>query len=269
MPSANTGKKVIKSIKVCKDHVTLSFRKKETLKISKEAYLSSYLYVGKSLSKKEIIKLEEITALSTLLNYALSLVSKRHFSEKKMYEKLMAKESNRNAALSVINKLKENDLLDDKAYMEDLVAWDDERHFGKNKIIKHLKEQGIPDNIIAKAHFSASNELKKAKGLIPKLDKKYNRYAFEIKKQHVYQALLAQGYDYEIARETINLLKADKPKLEKEKLVNDFKKIKSRYSKKYEGYQLKQKINAALLNKGYKSKDIKIVLEEDAYENDF
>ncbi|MBP5574861.1 MAG: RecX family transcriptional regulator [Bacilli bacterium] len=269
MPSVNTGKRVIKAIKVYQDHVTLSFNKGKRLKISKEAYLSTYLYEGKSVSNKEIDKLNELTALSTLLNYAMSLLSKRHYSEKKMYEKLYKKEANKSSCMSVISKLKENDLLDDKAYMEDLITWDHERYFGKNKIIKHLKEQGIADNLIARASFSASNELKKAKGLIPKLDKKYSRYALEIKKQHVYQALLGQGYDYEIAKEAVSLVKGDKPKVEKEKLINDFKKIKKRYESKYEGYQLKQKIYAALLNKGYKSKDIKIVLEEYANENDF
>ena len=269
MPSVNTGKKVIKSIKVYKDHVTLSFAHKETLKISKEAYLSSYLYEGKDLSNKDINKLKELTALSAQVNYAMSLISKRHYSEKKMYEKLIKKEPNKAAAMQVISKLRENDLLDDKAYMEDLIAWDDERGFGKNKTIKHLISQGIPDTLIAKAHFSQSNELKKAKGLIPKLDKKYSRYAFNNKKKHVYQALLAQGFDYEVAREAIELVKEDKPSLEKEKLINDYKKVLKRLESKYECYQLKQKIYSALLSKGYKTKDIKLVLEELSYENDF
>ena len=271
MPSESTGKKyLIKNIKVYQDHVTLSFSKrKEKLKISKEAYLSSYLYEGKAVSPKEINKLKEITALSTLLNYALSLISKRHYSEHKMWEKLKAKEDNKSAIIQVINKLKENDLLDDKALMEDLINWDDERGFGKNKTIKHLKEQGIPDNLIAKAVFRPSNELKKAKGLIPKLDKKYARYAYENKKQHIYQALLSQGYDYETAKEAITLVKPDKPKLEKEKLLNDFNKIKKRYEKKYEGYELKQKIYAALAQKGYKHTEIRQVLEEYSNEIDF
>ena len=268
MPSVNTGKK-IKSIKVYKDHVTLTFVKHDSLKISKEAYLSSYLYVGKNLSNKEIDKLKELTNLTTLLNYAMSLISKRHYSERKMYEKLIKKEPDKHAAMLVITRLKENDLLDDKAYMEDLIAWDDERGFGKNKTIKHLKDQGIPDNLIAKARFSPSNELKKAKGLVPKLDKKYSRYAFNNKKKHVYQALLAQGFDYDIAKEASELVKGDSPRLEKEKLLNDYKKVLKRLESKYEGYTLKQKIYSALLLKGYKGKDIKLVLEEYAYENDF
>ena len=269
MPSVNSGKKVVKSIKVYKDHVTLAFAKHETLKISKEAYLSSYIYVNKSLSNKEIAKLNELTALSALLNYAMSLISKRHYSERKMYEKLIKKESNKAAAMSVISKLKENDLLDDKAYMEDLIAWDEERGFGKNKIIKHLKDQGIADALISKAHFSQSNELKKAKGLVPKLERKYIRCAFNNKKKHVYQALLGQGFDYEVAKEAAELVKGDSPRLEKEKLVNDYKKVLRRLENKYEGYQLKQKIYSALLNKGYKGKDIRLVLEEYNYENDF
>ena len=269
MPSVNTGKKLIKSIKVYKDHVTLSFAHKETLKISKEAYLSSYLYVGKSLTSKEINQLKELTALAGLLNYAMSLISKRHYSEWKMYEKLIKKEPNKAAAMQVISKLKENDLLDDKAYMEDLIAWDEERGFGKNKIIKHLKEQGIKDNLISKAHFSQSNELKKAKGLVAKLERKYARYAFNNKKNHVYQALLSQGFDYEVAKDAAELVRSDSPRLEKEKLINDYKKVYKRLENKYEGYQLKQKIYSALLNKGYKGKDIKLVLEELTYENDF
>ena len=46
--------KKIKSIKTFKDHVTLYFGKGEPLRISKEAFVSSYLYVGKSLNSKDI-----------------------------------------------------------------------------------------------------------------------------------------------------------------------------------------------------------------------
>ena len=269
MPYESSGNKRIKAIKVYKDHVTLSFANNEKLKISKEAYLSFYLYIGKNLSNKELAKLKEITALAELLEYAMNLISKRHYSEKKMFEKLYKKEANRSAIQQVIKKLKENDLIDDNAYMQDLIAWDEERGFGKNKIIKHLKDQGIQDNLIAKARFSASNELKKAKRLIPKLDKKYSRYAFNNKKQHVYQALLGQGFDFDVARNAAELVKEDRPSLEKEKLIKDYKKTVARYEDKYEGYQLKQKIYAVLINKGYKGKDIKIVLEEYNNENDF
>ena len=269
MPSVNAGKYVIKSIKVYKDHVTLSFLKRDKIQISKEAFLSAYLYEGKTLSQKDVDQLVEISAISKLLNYALSLISKKHYSERKMYEKLKAKEDDKRAIFLVINKLKENDLLDDKAYMHDLICWDDERLFGKNKIIKHLKEKGISDEMVSKVRFSSSNELKKAKALLPKLDKKYARYAYEIKKKHIYSALISQGYDMDVARAVIGDTKKDAPKKEKEKLKNDYLKIKCRYEDKYEGYELRKRIYAALASKGYKSGEIKMVLEECDYENGF
>lgn len=268
MPSVNTGSRKIKGIKLYKDHVTLSFFKGEPLKISKEAFVSSYLYAGKNLSSKEIASLEEITAMSTLLNYALQIVSKKHLSEKEMLEKLMKKEDNYAAAKKVITKLKENDLLDDKAFMQDLIAWDNERNFGQNKIVKHLKDKGIPDALINKVNFPQNVERKKAKALLDKLDRKYAKYAYESKKKHVYQALVAQGYNHDVAREVTNDLKRKNDKVEQSLLTRDYEKIKSRYEKKYEGYQLKQKIYAALVNKGYKYQEIKKVLEDFTYEDD-
>ena len=269
MPSVNTGKKTIKSIKVCKDHVTLSFVRNERVQISKEAFLSAYLYEGKALSQKEIDKLLEITAQSTLLHYALSLINKRRYSERKLIDKLKAKDNNWSAIKGVINKLKENGLIDDKSLMEDLIIYDDGRKLGKNKIIKHLKDQGIPDSIISKAHFSSSNELKKAKGLLPKLDKKYAKYAYESKKKHIFNALISQGYEIEIAKQVVNITKKDNPKKEKEKLATDYLKIKRRYENKYDGYELKKRIYAALVSKGYKHNEIKTVLEDYDDENDF
>ena len=153
--------------------------------------------------------------------------------------------------------------------MEDLINWDNERSFGKNKIIKHLKDQGIPDNLIAKAKFPLSSELKKAKGLLPKLEKKYAKYAFESKKKHIFNALISQGYEIEVAKEVSNLSKKDQPKKEYEKLEKDFLKIKRRYENKYEGYELRKRIYAALASKGYRSNEIRKVLEDIDYENDF
>ena len=266
MPSVSSGSKKIKSIKAFKDHVTLYFGKGEPLRISKEAFVSSYLYVGKSLTNKDIAYLEEITAMTTLLNYALSIVSKKHISEKEMMEKLLKKEDNYTAAKNVITKLKENDLLNDKAFMEDLIIWDNERCFGENKIIKHLKDKGIPDSLIKKASFPVTNERKKAKSLLDKLEKKYDRFAYISKKKHVYQALVSQGYNMEVAKEVAELAKKGNEKQEISLLKKDYEKALKRYERKYEGYQLKQKLYAYLVSKGYSYKDIKKVLDVEDFE---
>ena len=66
----------------------------------------------------------------------------------------------------------------------------------------------------------------------------------------------------------MNDLKKQNNKVEQDLLKKDYEKIKNRYKKKYEGYQLKQKIYAALINKGYKYQEIRKVLEDFTYEDD-
>ena len=88
-------------------------------------------------------------------------------------------------------------------------------------------------------------------------------------KSHIYNSLLSQGFEYDVAKEALNNVKAPKIKEERVKIKNDFIKIKNRYQKKYDGYELKQKIYAALAAKGYKHTEIKLVLEEYSNENDF
>ena len=268
MPSANTGSRKIKNIRICKDHVSLTFFKGTKIKISKEAFVSSYLYESKSLSQKEIDKLLEITAMSALLEYAIQLASKKRFSEKAMFEKLMRKENNFCASKNVINKLKEKGLLDDKAYMEDLIAYYNERNLGKAKIIKHLKDKGVPDSLIEKVSFSEITERKKAKALLPKYENKYAKYGFENKKKHIYQALLTQGFSSHVAIEIVEETKRGTTKIEKDILKKEYQKIKKRYEKKYRGYELKQKIYAALVLKGYRYQEIQTVMEDLVNEND-
>ena len=267
MPSVNTGNnKKIKSIRIFKDHATLTFYHGEQLKISKEAFVSSYLYAGKSLSSKEITKLEEITAMSNLLQYGSSLAVKKRYSEKGMLDKLLKKENNYTAAKSVIKKLKDNGLLDDKAFMDDLIAWDNQKNLGQNKIIKHLIYKGIPQSLVSNTRFSSSLEKKKAKALLEKLEKKYDRFAYPSKKKHVFQALVAQGFSADVAKEVAEEVKRGNDKKELVILQKDYDKAKARYSKKYEGYQLKQKVYAFLFNKGYKYEDIKKVLDMEDFD---
>ena len=206
--------------------------------------------------------------MSALLNYALTIINKKRLSEKEMLNKLMAKENNFPAAKNIIKKLKENGLIDDKALMEDLIAWDNERNFGVNKIIKHLKDKGIPESLLDKATFPSSIEKKKAKALLPKLEKKYERYSFANKKRHVYQALISHGFNNDIAKETADLMKNNDEKTERKLLLKEYDKVRSRYEKKYHGYQLKQKIYNYLLNKGYKYQDIAKVLELEDFNNE-
>lgn len=268
MPSAKSGKHTIKNIKVNQKHITITFFKSEKIQISPEAYLSSYLYKGKTLSEDDINKLQAITSSSALLSYVLNLVSRRPYSEKEIIDKLKRKEAGDETISQIISKLKANNLINDELFAQNLVYFDRNRNLGKNKIIRHLKEKGINEGIINNLDFPEEEELEQARLLVPKLAIKYVSLAFENQKRHLCQALVARGYSLDIARQAINFLESEPKENELAKLKEDYDKITKRFARKYKGYELKQKIYRALVNKGYQYQDIKQVMEDIQYEND-
>ncbi len=255
MPRGKTGK-IIKKIRVNKKNVVLSFTDGEKLEISQEAYTSNFLYVGKELDQKEIDSLNKITSVKKLSEYALSILSKGHYTEWKMREKLYAKGGDKESIDYVIKRLKEIDLINDKVFIEDYLGYAEERGFGKNKIKQELLKKGIFAEEIDKIHFNDSSEKKKAVALIPSLEKKYERYSYEQKKRHIYAALLSRGFDHEVASFALNKISSKNEKDEYNKLKIDFKKTYDRYKRKYEGRELKEKVINHLRSKGYKYSDI-------------
>lgn len=268
MPSKNIGKKITK-VKVFKKKVTISFDDQTKLEVSPDVMSNFYIYEGKTITNKEINEIKEYSENIVLLHYAMSLLRKRHYSEWKMREKLYAKEAEKKAVDKVIKILKNADLINDAALAEDLKCYLEEKNYGKNKIINYLNNEGIFDDTLKNLKFSPNNEKKKALYNIPKLEKRYAKYPYEIKKQHIYNSLINLGFANDIALEALNKIKEPNIKEENAKLDKDFPKALNKYKRKYEGRELKEKVISSLRNKGYKYKDILRKVEQYYGENDF
>ena len=266
VPKGKSGK-VIKKIKINKKAVAITFYDGERIDISEEAYVSNYLYVGKELSQNDIDKLNQITSVKKLSQYALKLLNANHYTEFKMREKLYNKGGDKASVDYVIARLKELDLIDDKAFIEDYLGYAEEAHIGKNKIKQELLKKGIFAAEIEKIRFSSAAERKKAMAILPSLEKKYEKYSYQQKKQHIYAALISRGFDHDIAREVVSHIKAMSEKEEKEKLKNDFKRVYARFSRKYRGRELKEKVYRSLVGKGYQYSDVSELLG--GMDNDF
>ena len=252
---------VIKKIKILKNKVKLQFEDGKILEMDKNVYSNFYLYVGKDLSNKEIKAIETYNDTSTFMNYALKLRQKSLYSEFKMREKLYEKGASKEQVDFVIKKLKENDLIDDKAFIEEYIEYYNSLNYGKNKIISKLKEKGIFEDKLAKINFPISVERKKANNQLSKLEKKYAKYNDTQKKQHIFQALLSLGFDIDIAKEVSGKVKESSIKEENSKLEKDFEKALAKYKRKYQKRELKAKLIGHLASKGYKINDIMSLIE--------
>ena len=149
MPSKSSGKTILK-IKVNKKDVVITFVDRSKERLSLEVLANFYLYEGKTLTNKELSEMKKMSETSKLLKYAMSLLSKGHYSEWKMREKLYNKEASKSDVDTVIKILKKNDLLNDQMLALDWVEYGNERNIGKKKIIQELSSKGVFDDVINK-----------------------------------------------------------------------------------------------------------------------
>ena len=268
MPSKSSGKTIVK-VKVNKKNVVITLSNKEKINCVPEVLANFYLYEGKTFTDKEYKELKSFNASASLLKYAISLLKKGHYSEWKMREKLYAKEGTKQDVDKIIKTLKNNDLINDKMLILDTIEYGNERNIGKNKIIQELLNKGIFQESISNNMFSHSTERKKAFNNIPKLEKRYDHYSYEQKKQHIYRALLSLGFENDVALEALTAMRQPKAKEENEKLNKDLLKTYIRYQRNYEGYELKNKVVTSLKGKGYRLNEILKAWEKNYGQNDF
>lgn len=251
----------IQTIRKYKSKVKVHFDNDEILEINLDVYPNFYLYVGKEVSKKELEAIKRANDGIEYLNYALTLRQKALYTEYKMREKLYDKGASKPVVDHIIKRMKEMDLIDDEAFIEDHIEYYNSLNYGKNKIKTKLKEKGIFEDRIEKIRFPISIERKKAHNLLNKLEKKYEKYNFVQKKQHIYQAYLSLGFESDIALEMLEYIKDTNPKEENKKLEKDFDKIYLKYKNKYSKKEIRTKLISYLASKGYKINDIINMME--------
>ena len=258
MPSSNAGNKKILGIHLGEKKVILRFED-EKMSIHPNTYTELKLFPGKELTEKDIKDIEYLDELDQYLEYIKKVVIKNPKSESEIKDRLSKKGASKKQIKSIIDKLKVYHLIDDKYLIKETLENLEYRNFGKNKIIETLKKKGFDNDAIQKLEFDDTKEFKKAKNLLPSLERKNSKYPYQSKKQHIYAALLRNGYGHDIAMKVAEMAKPNDRSDELSILKKDYQKVYLRYSKKYSKEDLERKVTEYLLSKGYKYNDIKII----------
>lgn len=264
MSGKQTGELLIKEIKKKPSVVVVSFSNGDKVKLSPSTYTEFRLYQGKEVSKKE---LEDILAYSSndaFYDYALSCLSKDNYTVFSLSKKLLNKGASTKQAKEICQRLEKEDLINDeryaKTYTEDVAKM---RCLGKRRILEDLKEKGVPARILDELTFSYEEELSKALEGARIYNKKYVKATNKSKKEKVVRALLARGFDEEVAKAAAKEEVTPNDEMaEKARLRMAFDLAYIRYSRKYQGYQKTQKVLIYLLKQGYRYEDIKPLLED-------
>lgn len=143
----------------------------------------------------EQVKIEVLKAYTR----AMKLLSYRPRSENEIRDRLQRKDFDPMIIDQVIEKLKEDKLLDDKEFAE---WWTEQRQTfrGKSKFVikRELSEKGIERETAEKAVGEAQDDYQTAKAFLERKNRMFERYSGEEYKKKVIGFLQRKGFSWDI-----------------------------------------------------------------------
>ena len=171
----------------------------------------------------------------------------------------------------IVDDLIRKGLLDDERLVETQFEYDQLKLHGRRKIAHDLKKRGVDpllvDEYADKVDFDEEVErgLQKAESLL----KSMNMRSYREVQQRLRNKLSDAGYDREAVNAIMNKLDHQKNDDEEiSSLRHHLEKAAVRYGRKYTGSQLKQKLYAYLVSRGFSGEDIKTELSRYLQESD-
>ncbi|ACG62874.1 TPA: recombination regulator RecX [Streptococcus equi subsp. zooepidemicus] len=195
---------------------------------------------------------------------ALGFIAFQQRSQKQVQDYLLKHQISPDLIPSIIDSLKQGKWIDDQQYVDTYVrqnslTGDKGPLLLKQKLmLKGIASQLI-EPVLAQTDFSSIAQ-KAAEKIYQKYQHKLPSKALTDK---IIQGLLNKGFSYDLAKGIVSQLSLEQDSQHIEDLLDqEFDKLLRKYSRRYDGYQLKQKLYQALYRKGYDSDDITTKLND-------
>lgn len=182
---------------------------------------------------------------------ALKYISTKMRCESELREYLKKKNIEDDEINNIIERLKQNGFINEKLYVKSFIS-DKVRlsNYGPNKIRNELSNLNINSDLIEEelSNYPKDEILNNLEKLIDKKIRSNKNYGENILKQKIISEFLNKGYYKE---DILNIL--DNKNLSNDDLYDkEYKKLYTKYSKKYSGEQLEYFIKQKLYQKGLK-----------------
>ncbi|MBR4461830.1 MAG: RecX family transcriptional regulator [Erysipelotrichaceae bacterium] len=255
---------VIKRIITGNDMVKV-YLEDDRLSVSVEDYFKYDLKNRTSIDEDTLKELKENEKVLKAYQSCLRKLSLKDHTVKQIRDHLTRKELDPDSIEIIIKKLSDYDLLNDEKYCQSKITYYDNENLSFRQIRQKLKKDGISDEIIEKYLFrDEKRENDKIEKLVSKYTRNNRNKSYKSTKNAIISKLVNSGFSFSDSRDAVDNLHMDE-KNELELLKKEYQKALTKYQKKYENYELKQKIMQNLLQKGFGYDDIKDVME-DGYE---
>lgn len=237
----------------------VEFEDHSSLNLYDEVILKNNLLFNKDVDNHLLNKLYDDNNRYDYYNKVLKYIIYKMRSTYEIYEYMKKLNIPNEQQEEIIDKLKENHLLNDRAYVKAYI--NDKVHLTDNgpyKIKNELLKHNIEESFIEEELSNYDSELfeEKLKRIISKKiasNKKDSSYKM---KQKLLNYLINLGYDREMIITNINSLEYNNSGI----IKKEYDKLLKKLSKKYEGQELIYQIKNKLYQKGFSADDINEVI---------
>lgn len=258
--SDNFDTNILKKIKFKEDYVQYEFDAFK-IRIPQDSYNKYKLEVDKAYSKEELASIfidEEIFKINKYINKE---IKKRLYSTNAIKRRVYKKFGKTELSKSIINNRIEDGSINDEMYIKEYLEYFNYSNYGKYYILNFFKKEGIRNEILKNIEFSEEIEELKCIKYFEQIKNKYVSSNFTKQKRKIFNLLLRNGFEITVINKVISGLKIDSNE-EYQKLIKDYNKLKFKYSSRFVGRKLKNKIINCLINNGYSYTIVNELLEE-------
>ncbi|HFU4501438.1 TPA: recombination regulator RecX [Streptococcus suis] len=232
--------------------------------ITEDTIVRFMLSKDKDITEEEFQAVRDFAQFSYGKNLALYFISFKQRTKKEVLDYLAKYEIVGTTALKIVANLEEDKWIDDKAYVEAYIrqnglSGDKGPAMLRQKLMTKGVSKSLIDGGLAEVDFSDL-----AGKVAEKLLRKYqNKLPLRALQDKLVQGLMAKGFSYELAKLSIGRLElTSDEENEADLIAKELDKQYRKYSRKYEGYELKQRLMQALARKGFDFDAIKSALRE-------
>ncbi|MGQ7462895.1 recombination regulator RecX [Streptococcus suis] len=236
----------------------------DNIYITEDTIVRFMLSKGMEITETEFQEIREFAQFSYGKNLALYFISFKQRTRKEVLDYLEKYEISGTPAQKIVTNLEEDKWIDDKNYVDTYIRQNDlNGDKGPAMLRQKLMTKGISKSIIedglAEIDFSDL-----AIRVVEKLCRKYQaKLPLRALQDKLVQGLMTKGFSYELAKQSMNQLALTSDvENEAELISKELDKQYRKYSRKYEGYELKQRLMQALARKGFDFDVIKSALRE-------
>lgn len=236
----------------------------EKLYVTEDTIVHFMLSKGMNITEQELKEIQEYDQFSYGKNLALYHLSFKQRTVKEVNDYLRKHDMEEETIAHVINSLKKDNWLDDAKYAHavinaNLLSGDKGAYALKQKLMQKGIAASIIDDELHQHDFTNLAETV-AQKLLKKYQGKLPEKALHDK---ILQQLINKGFAYEEAKIAYQSLTIENDDEEQQELLyKELDKQYRKYSKKYDGYDLKQRLTQALARKGFDFSDIASALKE-------